>query len=281
MAALNHFVAHLEDVNLHYVRAGAGEPVVLLHGWPQTWFSWHKVIPHLVEAGHEVIAIDMRGAGDSSRPLKGYDSQTVALDIHQLIEQLGLGAVRLIGHDNGARIAYALAAEFRDTVKSLVFLESKVLGIEDPQDVNREYWHFGLHQQIDLPDALLAGRERIYLSWFYRHYAFDPRSISEEEIDEYVRCYSSLGGMRAGFEYYRAFPESGAQSRVHAQKKLTIPVLAYGGSHCMGEIPFRSMQRVAENVSGGVIEERGHWVPEEKPEWIATRIVEFHKSATL
>lgn len=276
ITSMQHAYADLGEVKLHYVRAGQGIPVVLIHGWPQTWYSWTKVIPHLVDAGHEVIAVDMRGAGDSSRPATGYDSDTVASDIHALVRSLGLGKVRLVAHDNGARVAYAYAALFRREVESLVFLESKVLGIEDPLDVNREYWHFGLHQEADLPEALLEGRERIYLSWFYRHYAFDRRSISETDIDEYVRCYSSPGGMRAGLAYYRGFALSGAQSRQHAQVKLDIPVLAYGGAACMGEIPLCSMQRVAQDVRGGVVPECGHWIPDEKPEWLADQINAFH-----
>ena len=275
-ADFNHHVAELREVNLHYVRTGSGSPVVLIHGWPQTWFSWAKVIPLLVEAGHEVIAVDMRGAGHSSRPVGGYDSDSVATDIYRLVQHLELGKVRLVAHDNGARVAYAYAALFRDAVESLVFLESKILGIEDPLDVTREYWHFGFHQVADLPEALVEGRERLYLSWGYRRYAFDPSSISEAEIDEYVRCYSSPGGMRAGFEFYRAFPLTGEQSRSHAQVKLDIPVLAYGGSHCMAGITLASMQSVAHHVIGGVIEQCGHWIPDEKPEWLARQVIAFH-----
>jgi pimeloyl-ACP methyl ester carboxylesterase len=277
---LSHNVAEVGDVRLHYARGGRGEPVLLVHGWPQTWFSWRHVIPRLIEAGHDVIAVDMRGAGDSSRPKTGYDSDTVAADLHALVQHLGISRIRLVGHDNGGRVAYAYAANYRDEVASLVFLESKVLGVESDDDAQKEYWHFGFHQEADLPDLLLAGREREYLSFFYKRYAFDPRAITGEEIDEYVRCYESLGGMRAGFEYYRAFPESARQSCELAKTKLTIPVLAYGGSHCMGEIPLRSMQRVAQHVEGGVIPQCGHWIPDEKPEWLAERIVAFHGTAT-
>ncbi|MBS1032908.1 alpha/beta fold hydrolase [Gluconobacter cerinus] len=119
-------MAQIDDVRLHYVRAGQGEPVLLVHGWPQTWYEWYRVIPHLVEAGHEVIAVDMRGAGDSSRPASGYDSNTVADELHALVRQLGFATIRLVAHDNGARVAYAYAARHQVEVKSLVFLESKI-----------------------------------------------------------------------------------------------------------------------------------------------------------
>lgn len=276
VAGFHHAVAEVRDVRLHYVRAGEGSPVLLVHGWPQTWYAWRRIIPQLIEAGHEVVAVDMRGAGDSSRPEGGYDSNSVAADLHALVRHLGLGKIRLVGHDNGARVAYAYAANHRDLVESLVFLESKVLGLESAEDVSKEFWHFGFHQVADLPELLLAGREREYLSYFYKSVAFDPRAIGEAEIDEYVRCYASLGGMRAGFAFYRAFPQTGAQSRELAKTKLTIPVLAYGGSHAMGEIPIRSMRRVAEQVEGGVIPECGHWIPDEKPDRIAREIIRFH-----
>jgi pimeloyl-ACP methyl ester carboxylesterase len=115
----------------------------------------------------------------------------------------------LVAYDKGARVAYALAARHRDLARSLVFLESKILGLESDDDATKEYWHFGFHQEADLPELLLAGREREYLS-FHRRYAWNPAAITEEDIDEYVRAYSSLGGMRAGFAYYRAFPRNRA-----------------------------------------------------------------------
>ncbi len=274
-----HATAQVGDVELHYVRAGESkqEPILLLHGWPQTWFAWAKVIPTLVAAGHSIIAVDLRGTGDSSKPAAGYDSDTVATDIHTLLQQLGVDRVRVVGHDNGGRIAYAYAALFRESVHSLVFLESKVLGIENAEDVYKEYWHFGFHQMPFIAEALTAGREREYLSWFYK-YAYNPEAITSEEIDEYVRCYQAPGAMKAGFEYYRSFPLTGEQSREHAKRPLAMPVLAYGGSHSMGTGPIENMKRVATNVTGGVVPECGHWVPDEQPQWIAEKILEFYKA---
>lgn len=276
-----HSVAFPGDERIHYVHNGPAEDresVVLVHGWPQTWYSWRKVMPLLHDANYHVVAVDMRGSGDSSRPEDGYDSITVATEIHEVVESLGLKAVHLVGHDNGARVAYAYAALFENEVRDLNFLESKILGLADPEDVTNEYWHFGFHQSIDVPELLTAGNERAYLSWFYRRYSYDPMAISEPEVDEYVRCYSSLGGMRAGFAYYRAFPESGVQHRRLAKKKLTIPVLALGGSACMATIPIESMRLAADNVTGGVLEQCGHWMPDEQPAALTTRLVEHFKS---
>lgn len=277
MSEVKHEIAFVNGIRLHYVRAGKGEPVLLVHGWPQTWYEWHRVIPLLVAGGHEIIAVDMRGSGDSDKPDSGYDSNSVAEDLHALVKHLGFEKIRVVSHDNGARVSYAYAANYRSEVKSLVFLESKILGIESDDDAEKEYWHFGFHQAPDLAQLLVTGREREYLSYFFKTYSYDPNSITESDLDEFVRCYSAPGGLRGGFEFYKAFPESARQSRELAVRKLDIPVLAWGGSHCMGEISYRSMTLVANNVEGGIIPECGHWIPDEKPDFIAKEILAFHK----
>ena len=203
--ALQHHTARVNDVMIHYVIAGQGEPVVLLHGWPQTWYEWRKIIPALA-ARYTVIAPDMRGIGDSSRPVSGYDKRTVADDIYQLVRKLGHEKIFLVGHDWGGPVAYAYAVAHPADVRKLVILDVGIPG----KSTERAFpfrsggvWHMQFHNVRDLPEALVAGRERIYLTWFYRT-AYNPTAIGEEDIDEYVRCYSAPGAMRAGFEYYRA-----------------------------------------------------------------------------
>lgn len=271
---LKHGECDLGDVRLHYVRAGQGPTVVLLHGWPQTWLAWREVIARLAASGFDVIAVDLRGAGGSSKPADSYDSNTVASDIHRLMEKLGVASYHIVGHDNGGRIAYAVAANYRGEVKSLVFLESKVLGIQRESDVHDEYWHFGFHQMPGLPEAVLIGKEREYLGWFFG-LTVKPGAIKPEDIDAYVAAYKQPGAMEAGLAYYRAFPATGAQSRELSKQALTIPVLAYGGSASMGTGPYESMRLVAQHVNGGVIDECGHWIPEEKPEWLADQLIHF------
>ncbi|KAM3163917.1 alpha/beta hydrolase [Lachancea thermotolerans] len=250
MSEVKHEIAFVNGIRLHYVRAGKGGPVLLVHGWPLTWYEWHRVIPLLVAGGHEIIAVDMRGSGDSDKPDSGYDSNSVAEDLHELVKHLGFEKIRVVSHDNGARVSYAYAANYRSEVKSLA---------------------------PDLAQLLVTGREREYLSYFFKTYSYDPNSITESDLDEFVRCYSAPGGLRGGFEFYKAFPESARQSRELAVRKLDIPVLAWGGSHCMGEISYRSMTLVANNVEGGIIPECGHWIPNEKPDFIAKEILAFHK----
>ena len=231
----SHHTASVNGIQMHYVIGGQGDPIVLLHGWPQTWYEWHKVMPALAK-NYTVIAPDLRGLGDSSKPVTGYDGNTTAEDIYQLVSQLGLGQkIYLVGHDVGVLTAYSYAASHPNNVSKLVILDVPPLpppGFEDC------CWWFKFHQTSDIPEMLTAGKEREYLSWFYR-FAYNPEAITEADIDKYVSSYSAPGGMRAGFEYYRAFPTTLEQNREHANVKLQMPVLALGGEYSFGTRCFR------------------------------------------
>jgi pimeloyl-ACP methyl ester carboxylesterase len=276
--AFEHHTARVTDVTLHYVICGQGDPVVLLHGWPQTWYEWRKIMPALAER-YTVIAPDLRGLGDSSKPAGGYDKRTVADDIYQLVRRLGFERVFLVGHDWGGPVAYAYAAAHPNDVRKLVILDVGIpgAGLEQLLAFRKagHIWHIQFHYVRDLPEALVAGRERTYLSWFYRVAAYDPSAISGEAIDEYVRCYSAAGGLRAGFEYYRAIFTDAEHNTENAKTKLKMPVLALGGERGFGETALRSMQLLAEDVRGGVIERCGHWIPEERPEYLLDQLVKF------
>lgn len=272
-----HHTIALDDVRLHYVTAGKGDPVVLLHGWPQTWYEWRRIIPALAER-YTVIAPDMRGLGDSSKPATGYDKRTVAADIYQLVRKLGFEKIFLVGHDWGGPVAYAYACAHPGDVRKLVILDVAIpgAGLEKiPQATRRGgIWHIAFHNVRDLPEALIAGRERTYLSWFYR-LAYNPGAITEEEIDEYVRCYSAPGGLRAGFEYYRAIFDDIDHNKENAKIKLKMPVLALGGERGFREFALRSMKELAEDVRGGVIERCGHWIAEERPDYLIEQLLAF------
>ena len=272
-----HHTIALDGVRLHYVTAGAGDPVVLLHGWPQTWYEWRLIMPALA-AGYTVIAPDMRGLGDSSRPPTGYDKRTIANDIHQLVSKLGFEKIFLVGHDWGGPVAYAYACAHPNDVRKLVILDVTIPGESwerIPQITRRGgIWHLAFHNVRDLPEALIQGRERTYLSWFYRS-GYDPSAISEEAVDEYARCYSAPGALRAGFEYYRAIFTDIDHNKENAKTKLKMPVLAFGGEVGFHKLPLRSMQELAENVRGGVIERCGHWIAEERPEFLSEQLLAF------
>jgi pimeloyl-ACP methyl ester carboxylesterase len=210
--AIRHGHADLGDVRLHYVTAGEGPAVVLLHGWPQTWHMWRGVIPGLA-ARHRVVAPDLRGLGDSSRPEGGYDKKTLANDVWRLAHEV-LGEERLfvVGHDWGGPVAFALAAQHRDGVRRMAIFDVPVPGDGTPVMFNNR-WHHGLHWERDLPEELTAGREDVYLRFFYRTWGARPDAIAEEAQQEYLRAYRQPGAMRAGFELYRATPRDAARRR--------------------------------------------------------------------
>jgi pimeloyl-ACP methyl ester carboxylesterase len=235
------------------------------------------VIPALAER-HTVIAPDLRGLGDSSRPAGGYDKRTIAEDVRQLVLSLGFERVFLVGHDWGGPVAYAYAAAHPAEVRKLAILDVAIpgSGLEKLGGLRPGggLWHVAFHNVRDLPEELVAGRERTYLSWFYRT-AYDPAAFSDADVEEYVRCYSAPGAMRAGFEYYRAIFQDVEDNRESARTKLSMPVLALGGEHGFGAHAKRSMEALAEDVRGGVVDRCGHWIPEERPNVLIEELTGF------
>jgi pimeloyl-ACP methyl ester carboxylesterase len=265
-ALVSHHHVVVNGVCIHYVQAGQGKPVVLLAGWPQTWYAWRRVIPTLAQR-YTVIALDMRGLGDSDKPETGYDTQTIASDIQAVVQQLGWQTIHLVGHDVGAWAAYAYAAIYPDQVSHLAVLDAAIPGITPAQAFQltpgSKTWQFSFHTVPDLPEALTEGRERLYLSWFFRTKAVQASAISEDDIDEYVRCYSAP-----------VFDDI-AQNQAFAQINLPMPVLALGGEAATGMRMLQTLQTVAENVQGGVVPNCGHYIPEEQPEYLTAELLSF------
>jgi pimeloyl-ACP methyl ester carboxylesterase len=224
-----------------------------------------------------VIAPDLRGIGDSSKPVDGYDKLTIARDVQALVEELELGPIRLVGHDWGGPVAYLYAAGLRAPVERLAMLETLVFGVDFEYDIRLtgELWHNAFHAVADLPEALVAGRERTYLGYFYERNSYDASAIEPEAVDEYVRCYSGLGAMRAGFGWYRTMDKDLADMQAAARTRLSIPVLALGGDASLGATPGNAMRAVADDVEGGVLERCGHWMPEERPAETLERLLGF------
>src|SRR5262249_1072193 len=235
---LTHGMAEIEaGLRIHYVSAGTGKrTIVLLHGFPQTWWEWRHVIPVLAANGFRVIAPDYRGAGHSQRPPGGYDKRTMAADIYRLLrEHLKIDEpVVLVGHDIGLMVAYAYAQAYREKVSHLVIIDAPIPGtaVFDRLRSNPRLGHFAFHNAADVGEMLVAGRERQYLQAFFNARQFDPSAISDLDFEKYVSAYSAPGAMRAGFELYRAFERDGDENREALRRngKLTIPVLAIGGA---------------------------------------------------
>ena len=279
------FTARDADVNgvrLHYVRGGKGPLVLLVHGWLETWWHWRLVMPALRKAGYTVVAVDMRGYGDSSKPATGYDQETIAEDLDQLIKHLGFKrAHAVIGHDMGAPPAYALAARRPGVVERLGYLEEPVPGIttapalvfDAPQG---GLWWWLFNRVPDMPETLVAGKERELLEYFSRRAWHDPTRAGTEGIDEYLRTFSGREGIAGSVGVYRAVPTSHKQMEAEiARGKLNMPVLALGGSSSNGESVASGAALFASNVQGGVLPNCGHFLAEECPDALLQHFLPF------
>jgi pimeloyl-ACP methyl ester carboxylesterase len=282
---IEHHWARLSQVAMHYVEAGTGEPVVLLHGWPETCHEWRHVIP-LLSPRYRVIAPDLRGLGDTSRPLDGYDSRSIAGDVAELLlRHLGIDRFHLVGHDWGGPTAFALACLRPQAVRTLAIVDVTVPGIGPDLSQGGKRWHHAFHMTPDLPERLVEGRERDYLAWFYREFSWQPNAITSADLDEYARTYAQPGAMRAGFSYYRNIPRNIADNRALLASgfRLPMPVLAVGGERAEARgraaEPEASLREIAEDVQGLVVAECGHFVPEEQPHVLARALLQLFSAA--
>ena len=258
-----HSQVELSEVTLHTVSCGEGDPLVLLHGWPQSWFEWRLVMPTLGQK-YKVVTPDMRGLGDSSRPTTGYDKKTVAADIGELIAVLELGPVHLVGHDWGGPVAFALAMAAPELVRSLTIVDVAIPGIGPHFSQGGRRWHHQFHMTPELPEILISGRERDYYGWFYRSFGARPDAVDEEAVAEFLRTYATPEGIRSGLAYYRALPQD-------IEDNQALAAAGRGRGAEVGEC----LRCVADNVSEYVFEDCGHWVPEEKPEEFCRRLLDF------
>jgi pimeloyl-ACP methyl ester carboxylesterase len=282
-----HGTASVAGVRLHFVEGGEGAPILLLPGWPQSWYVWRAVMPLLVSTGRRVIALDPRGMGDSDRPASGYDMRTVAAEIHGFVQDLGLtanGPLDVVGHDVGTWIGYAYAADWPKDIRRLALFDARPPGVGPPpapgipsQDLNLKTWHFAFNRLDDLPEILLAGREREFLTWLFRAKSVRHWAITPADLDEYVRVNAAPGATRAALSYYRAAfsPEGLEQSRARTERRLDMPILAFGAETGVGEGLIETMRLVATDVCGGVFAECGHYMPEEAPRAVAEQVLKF------
>ena len=274
-----HF-ADLSGASLHYRRSGQGEPVVLLHGIPQTSHEWRYVTPRLAEK-YTVIAPDLRGLGDSSRPSGSYDKKTLGADIAELvIDHLGFKKFHLVGHDWGGPVAFAVAAHHPDAVRTLTILDVVIPGDGGDFSQGGRRWHHAFFRTLDLPEQLCFGREEMVINWLFENYGHRPNCIAEEDKTEFLRTYKKPGAFRALLEIYRALPRDADDNRdiLSRNGKLKMPVLALGGDKSFGRgfECIESLHRVAENVRGGLVRDCGHWIAEEQPGFLVEQLLGFY-----
>ena len=277
IAALDGFTQQLVPANgirINAVTGGDGPSVLLLHGFPETWWEWHHVMPLLAER-FNVVAIDLRGAGYSHCPLDGYDKATMARDAHEVMIALGHDRYAVCGHDIGGMVALPQAAIYRDAVTHLAVLDVPLPGWSDWEATCAKLWHFGFHMNRDLPERLIYGREYDYVSAFMAERIYDHSCFDPADIDIFAKALALPGRTRGGMEWYRSFAADHAAALQYKKQPLAIPVLALGGDQRFGSRMVPMLQQFASNVTGGSIERCGHYVADERPDEVAAALIEF------
>jgi pimeloyl-ACP methyl ester carboxylesterase len=265
---------------IHALVGGKGSAVVLLPGWPQTAEAYGEIFPVLAQH-HKVFAMDPPGLGESGPSTEGYDTAHIARVLADAAKGSLDAPYHLVGHDVGAWIAYAWAAQFPDLIKSLTLLDASIPGCSPPRtfplpyEVNIKLWQFSFNALPELPEILTRGRERELFDWLFNKKSRHPERISSEHRDRYVECYSRTGAMSNGFAYYRAASQSAQQNLEFSRHKLPMPVLALGGEIATGELVRQATESLALRVQGGVIPDCGHYVMEEQPEQVAATLLPF------
>jgi pimeloyl-ACP methyl ester carboxylesterase len=259
--------ANLSAVKIHYLKAGTGKKtLVLIHGFGDTSHMW---IPLFDDFGKDytIIAPDMRGLGDSSRPAAGYDKKTIAADIRELLKSLGVEKIDLVGHDIGLMVAYAYAAQYPKDVEKLALLDAPIPGIGDIWEkiyTTPALWHFHF---VNSPIALdlVKGRERLFLEHFWQTLSPHPETFSEADRRLYAKSYAQDGAMRAAFEMFKTFDtQDAADNRKFASDKLPMPVLTIEGDKAMGGALEIQAKIVAGNVTSIILPDTGHWLMEQR-----------------
>ncbi len=272
----------LEEVNgirLYYRHAGSGDPVVLLHGFPETSFAWRKIIPVLAKS-FTVIAPDLRGCGASDRPQSGYDKRTVASDVRALVRQLGFERIHLVSHDVGMMVGYAYACAYPETVRRLVLMEAALpgLGLEEMYDAAKypRMYHLPLFEAPNgLAEALIAGRERMFVDHFMRQQAYAEDAIEPEAIEEYARRLAAPGALSGGINYFRAHKVDAEHNRENAKTRLKMPVMTVGGTASFGGGLEKQIAPLVERLHPVMIDECGHYLAEERPGRVADELLRF------
>src|SRR6476469_5376637 len=265
----------VEGVRLHYVSAGHGPTVILLHGYTQTSRMWKPIIP-LLAAKFTVIAPDLPWIGDSGIPTNGLDMKNAAITIHSLAKYLGVPKARVVGHDIGLMVAYAYAAQFPSETEKLVVMDAFLPGVAGWEDVynNPGIWHFRFNGPT--PEALVRGRERTYFEHYWNDFAADKiHSIPETDRVAYTAAYARPGRMRAGWAYFVSFQQAARDFEELSRNKLTMPVLAIGGEKANGEVLGKQMKIVATDATMVVLKNKGHWVLEENPTETTDALMKF------
>ena len=269
------------EVRLHAVIGGNGPPLLLLAGWPQNWFAWRFLMLPLAER-FTVVAADPRGVGLSAKPRTGYDSRRLAEDMFDLMSALGYENFSMVGHDIGMWTGYAMAADQPGRIDRLVLGEALVPGlspspplISDDRWLSDILWHFNFNRALEINELLVAGREDIYFGYQFKTKAGHPEAMPDYARSYYAALLKDPEALRCSFEYYRALDASIPQNRERSASRLTLPILAFAGALCSGDMVERELRTVATNVQSLIIPDCGHYPAEEKPRELLAALQAF------
>ncbi|MBS1598329.1 MAG: alpha/beta hydrolase [Bacteroidetes bacterium] len=267
-------IAKVNGIDIHYVIGGKGEPLVLVHGFGQTWYMWNRLLPELSKH-FTVIAPDLRGIGESSKPKNGYDKKTMATDIHALMQQLGLHKINIAGHDIGLMVVYAYAAQYPDEVKKIALIDALLPGIEPLwSEYATKAWWWNFFSWPVAP-VIIKGKEKEFMTGFWDTQAYNKNAFTKNEKDEFVRAYSKPGAIQASFNWFAAFPQDAKDNQIFSKQKLTMPVLALGGDHHLGSLLPEHASMIAEDVRAGLIKDSGHWIAQEQTAQLLKALLDF------
>lgn len=269
------------DLRLHAVTGGSGTPLLLLPGWPQTWYAWRLVMPALAQH-HQVVALDARGVGLSDHPVDGYDTGTLAADAVACMRALGHERFAMVGHDIGMWTGYALAADHPGVLERLAVAEAAVPGLSPSpplftsQAVADRLWHFTFNRLDDLNERLVQGRERMFFGHQFATKAARPDAIPDWAVDVYVQpLAASAEALRASFGPYRALDITIEQNTRRSTRRLQLPVLTIAGSTSSGDGVNDTMRLAADDVTGLVLPGVGHYPAEEAPDAVLDALRDF------
>jgi pimeloyl-ACP methyl ester carboxylesterase len=274
-----HRTLTVNEIDLHVVEIGQGDPVVLIHGFPQHWWMWRTLMRDLAAKGFRVIAYDQRGMGGSSITQSGYDKRSLAKDLAGLLDALNIPKTAVVGYDHGGGTAMAFAFENALRVSKLVMMEyvppgyGYEYGLQPTR--NWQSWQLAFFTQLDVAVQFISGKERELLAWYFWHWSANPDAISQEDFEVYVRQLQKPGALRGGFAHFASVFDDTEIFNSYAGRKLDMPVLALGGERGAGAFMVPGMQQLANHVSGGVIANAGHWIADEQPEELAKQIGQF------
>jgi len=268
------------QLRMHAVTGGDGPPLLLVHGWPQTWYAWRMLLPTLAR-DFQVVAADQRGIGLSDKPQDGYDTATLAGDLVALMEALGHQRFAMYGTDTGMPIAYALAADHPDRLERLVVSEATLPGVSPspplfvPPPLNARLWHLMFNQlPAEVNEQLVRGREDVFFGAEFDASA-GTRKLPEDAVNYYIDILRSGPDAPGGsFGFYRALDTTLAQNEQRKTRRLALPVLAIGGAESSGAMIPDTMKLVADDVQGVVVP-NGHWVAEQSPEELLAALTAF------